>query len=112
MGTQGIDPDDLLELQQVLAKKMSKQREGPFATGLTFNDVVAQASWKVRSNMGIGSTIKVLAKRMLKHCRLNGVPLSTVNPRVTVPICSLLRPFQKLAGQLPCTIPTSIAQGS
>ncbi|KAK9826238.1 hypothetical protein WJX74_001894 [Apatococcus lobatus] len=47
MGTQGIDPDDLLELQQLLARKMTKQREGPFPSGLSFNDVVAQASWKI-----------------------------------------------------------------
>lgn len=50
MGTQGIDPDDLLELQQVLAPRMTK-REGPFPKGLTFNDMVAQASWKVRPPM-------------------------------------------------------------
>lgn len=50
MGTQGIDPDDLLELQQLLAPRMTK-REGPFPKGLTFNDMVAQASWKVRLPM-------------------------------------------------------------
>ena len=48
IGTQGIDADDLEALQQILASHMTSPR-GPFPAGLALNDIIAQASWKVRS---------------------------------------------------------------
>ncbi len=82
VGTQGIDPDDLEDLQHVLAAHMTK-REGHFSPGLTPNDVIAQASWKV-----ISSALQTTLLHFLKsqyHAQVQICPYALAQKVLTCP---------------------------